>query len=509
MEHFDAAIVGAGPEGLTAATMLARAGLRIIVFDRAAEAGGRALTREFHPGFRASAFADELAFFPVRLFRALDLARHGAILVPAPASVCVGGKAASILFANDERAALALPPHARDGVLGLRREIDGILRMVEARAGVVAPRPRRRWLAFGARKARPAPWPGADWLRASLDEVLRSRVPDDDLRLHLAAEAMSGRAVSPFLAGTAMHLLAPGTGRSGMPVGGLGALGAALARAAEAAGAVLRLGADVAEYMPRRGFWGRIVLASGEEIRARAILSTLDVKRSLLSLPRSRRLSADATKRIAQFRIAGQSARVLFALDAAPAFAFARDAPDAARGPIHVMPGLAALSAAHNDWQAGRLTATPLVTLRVPSLTDPRLAPRGKAVLTATLSPIPGRLVDGGWDKEKRMRLAALALVAAERVSPGITRRVIGIDSIVAPDVEDALGLTGGDLDGGELAADQALGLRPLADCENGRTPLAGLYLGGPSAGPAPFLLGASGAAAADAILADLKGRRR
>jgi phytoene dehydrogenase-like protein len=289
----------------------------------------------------------------------------------------------------------------------------------------------------------------------------------------------------------------------------MGALGVALARAAEAAGVVLRGGADVTACVPRRGPWARIVLASGEEIRARAILSTLDVKRSLSSLPRPNRVSAAVTKRVAQFRMAGQSARVLFALDAPPDFAFARDAPDAAKGPIHIAPSLAELSAAHNDWQAGILPAAPLVTLRVPSLTDPRLAPVGRAVLTATLSPVPGRLVDGGWDKDKRMRLAALALRAAERVSPGLTRHVMGIDTIVAPDVEDALGLTGGDLEGGELAADQALGFRPLAGWEGGRTPVPGLYLGGPSAAPAPFLLGASGARAAATILADLKGGQR
>ena len=59
MERYDAAIAGAGPEGLIAAIVLARAGRRVVVLERQGKAGGCAQTIEFHPGFKASAYADE------------------------------------------------------------------------------------------------------------------------------------------------------------------------------------------------------------------------------------------------------------------------------------------------------------------------------------------------------------------------------------------------------------------------------------------------------------------
>src|SRR6185312_17268930 len=79
----------AGPDGLAAAARLGRAGLKTIVIERATTVGGRCTTREFHPGFRASPFADEVAAIPAGIFWSLDLARRGALLAPPPSHAFV------------------------------------------------------------------------------------------------------------------------------------------------------------------------------------------------------------------------------------------------------------------------------------------------------------------------------------------------------------------------------------------------------------------------------------
>src|SRR5258708_25786387 len=127
MGRFDAAIIGGGPEGLIAAITLARAGFQVIVLEKASAPGGRATTREFHPGFHASPYTDELPAIPGRLYRSLDLARHGAILAPSPASMLISDAGTSLIFAHAARASRALPHAARSGLLAFRQEF-GVLR---------------------------------------------------------------------------------------------------------------------------------------------------------------------------------------------------------------------------------------------------------------------------------------------------------------------------------------------------------------------------------------------
>lgn len=509
MDQFDAAIVGGGPEGLVAAIKLARAGLRVCVLEKETEPGGRAVTREFHPGFRASPYADELPAVAPRLYRELELARHGAILAPSPASTCVSEGGRSIFFADEARTARAVPPESRVGLLAYRREIECLQEAIEDRASLVTARARGFSLNPRLGSVRFTSWPAGGWATASLEELLRLRIADPVLQLHLAADATSGRAVSPYLSGTALHALAPGVGRSGQPPGGMGKLGAALARVAAASGVLLRCGAEVTNISLKNDRARSVVIGGREEIRARVVVSALDLKSTVLDLMRWSEVSPELIRRVGQYRQAGQTARVLFALDAPPNLPLAREVPDVALGPIHVVPTFESLALAHEAWSAGALPRAPLVTLRVPSFADPRLAPVGKAIMTATLAAIPAQMHEGSWRNGKRAQLIAIALAAAERVMPGVTSRVIASKTIVAPEIETALGCNDGDLDGGELAPDQALGFRPFegVDWQDGRTPVAGLYLGGSSSAASPFLLGASGERAALAVLTDLKKR--
>jgi hypothetical protein len=114
------------PEGLVASIILARARLTRACARKSDEPGGRATTLEFHPGFRASLYADELPPMGHRLYRNLGLAQRGAILAPSPASVAFTDAGTSVLFANEERLARSAAYEAAPGVLALRRETDNL-----------------------------------------------------------------------------------------------------------------------------------------------------------------------------------------------------------------------------------------------------------------------------------------------------------------------------------------------------------------------------------------------
>jgi phytoene dehydrogenase-like protein len=481
--RYDAAIIGAGANGLAAAATLGRAGLKVIVLERATACGGRAATRAFHPGFRASPFADELPPIPAEIFRDLDLARHGAILAPTPSS-------------------LALWPDRQHEILHWTgRELSSQLNAVarrraeEIRARALADAlhmPERRW--FGSAPP-PAAWPGEGWSDTSLTALAGDSLSDEDAQAHILTAALAGRAADPFATGSALHLLASGDG--GITMGGLATLAGALEAAARAAGADISLGLEVADVCLRNGRATGLHLADGTEIEARAIVSTLDLRRTFFSLFAWKNLPKAVEQRVSRYRHAAGRARLLLALEMPPALG-----TDVAQGPIHIAPGASALAKAHDAWRNAVVPEEPPLTLRLVSASDPRLAPTGKAVLTATLGCIPHTLFDGAWTNEKRTALRDRTLARIETALPGVTASVLGSELLVPPDIEDQLGITDGDLDGGEIAPDQMFGFRGFDEHPGSRTPIAGLYLGGVS--PA-FGTCAAGVAAARAVMADLK----
>ena len=485
--RYDAAIIGAGTNGLAAAATLAGAGLKTIVIERALTCGGRAATREFHPGFRASPWCDEIAPIPPGIFRALDLARHGAIFVPTPSS-------------------LALWPDRRSEVLNWARgepwqrlDAETCRRAGELRTRAFADtQPARRWWQPASE---PSPWPAQDWSRVSLSGLLGEMFSGSDARAHAMAAALGGRAADPLLGGTALHLLAPTAG--GTFAGGLATLAGALTACARAAGAGISLGLEAADIRLTGQRATGVRLADGTEIAARAIISTLDLRRTFFSLFAWKDLSPKTIQRVSAYRHAPGTARLLLALDAPPVI----DA-NFIEGPIHIEPGEESSVNAHTAWRSGILPARLPMTLRVVSAADPRLAPTSKAVMTATIGCIPPQLFDGAWTNEKRNAFYKRVLDTIERVLPGTAAHVLGSELILPPDIEDALGVTEGDLDGGEIAPDQMFDLRGFADYPGGRTPIGGLYLGGRSSPAGPLGTCAGGVAAARAVMTDLAASR-
>jgi len=431
--RYDAAIIGAGADGLTAAATLAKAGLKVVVLERGARAGGRLSTLEFHPGHFASPYADAVPEVPLSIARALSL---------------------------DLRPVDGLPD-------GLRATRDAALARAFSEAmEVPATGALARWLA-----PPPGSWPGEDLAVAELAAwpALRSRV-------------LAGRALDPELAGSALALFS--LPLSEAVSGGLGALGEDFAQAAESAGAEIRLKREAVEVVIAEARAGGVALADGSRVMAKAVISTLDLRQSLLSLFSRTTLPAHMLEEARNWRMAGATARLLLALRR----------PLRREKPLF-LPGDGAAGTA---FRQGRMPAAPALLLDPVSRRDPSLAPDGAATVTVTLGAIPHRLFDGGWTPEKRTALAAHALARIEKSVPGTLAILTSVKIIVPPDMESGLAATAGDLDGGVLAPDQMLSLRP-----GPRTALSGFYLGGRSAQAGPLGTGAAGFAAAAALMAD------
>ena len=488
VEAYDAVVIGAGAEGLAAAAILARAGLRTIVCERNAEPGGRCQTIEFHPGFRASPFSDEVAAIPNHLFWSLELATHGALLSSPPEMTALWPDRAHICRGNDDR----------DPMRRLLHEARDRRNAVLARAAEDV-RPISRWK-IGSPHS-PEHWPSEDWARASLAQTVGESISDMDAAAHCMAVSLAGRAADPALNGTALHLLALPSG-SGFSKGGLGGLTRALVKSVEAAGATIFCGLEATDIRHERGRVIGLTLADGTEIAAETVVATLDLKRAFLSLFKWEELPRATVQRVNLFRSAASTARLLVALERLPERPNIREV---LRGPLAIAPEAAMFARAYASFRSGILPEELPLTLRFVSCVDPSLAPDGKATMTVTIGCIPHRFFDGPWTHTRRDQLRERALRAVENALPGTAARVLGLKLLVPTDIEEAIGRTDGDLAGGEIAPDQMLGMRPWTAkrLEAPRTALKGLYIAGPSTTAGVLATCASGAAAANAVLAD------
>src|SRR5271155_2095846 len=78
---YDAVVIGAGHNGLTAAAYLARAGYSTVVLERREIVGGCCVTEEIAPGCRASTTSYIASMLRPEVIRDLELGSHGLRMV--------------------------------------------------------------------------------------------------------------------------------------------------------------------------------------------------------------------------------------------------------------------------------------------------------------------------------------------------------------------------------------------------------------------------------------------
>lgn len=521
-------IIGAGTNGLVAACYLAKAGLKPLVLESRDVVGGIAVTEEIVPGFRCSTIAHSTGPLLPHVLADLQLERHGLEFIRPEVQVTAlnpNGRPVSI-YSDTRRTASEIEGFSAKDAAGYVEFEKSFARIGKVLAPILAmtppaldrPSPGEMWdlgklgLAFRGLGKQDA-YRLLRWGPMAVADLVAEFFNTELLRALFAARGIYGAFAGPWSAGTSTGLLwqAAMDRRATTPAifvkGGLGALTQALAKAAIAAGAEIRTNAKVDSIRMHEGKAAGVVLASGEELTARAVVSSADPRSTFLKLIDSMDLDPSFMTKIRNYRARGSAAKVNLALSALPKFrGVDAAAADRLSGRIHVGHEIDYLERAFDAAKYGDYSPLPYLDITIPSITDPTLAPTGAHVMSVQVQFAPYQLKEGDWST-RREEFGDHVVAVLSQHAPNIGDLIVGRQVITPLDLEQTYGLDGGHLMHGEQSLDQFFTFRPLIGWAQYRTPIKGLYLCGAGTHPGGGVTGGPGSNAGREIIKDLKRR--
>ena len=524
-ETRDVIIVGGGHNGLVTAFYLAKAGFKPLVLERRAQTGGAAITEEFHPGFQCSTLTHAAGPLLPEIVRDMQLERHGLKLITPEAAVTAlspDGRTLT-LYSDSKRAAQEIanfsPKDAEQYPVFEEslRKISGVIAQALKLTPPDIDDPSRAdlWGMLTTGRAlrklgKKDMYRVLRWGPMAIADLVAEFFETELLRATIAARGIFGTALGPWSAGSSLVLLIRAAGDShpagsaSFSQGGMGAITAAMAAVAKEAGAEIRTGADVREIRVKDGAATGVVLASGEEIGASAVISNADPRRTLLSLLDPTYLTPDFVQKLQNIRMPGTVAKINLALSALPKFKGMNGDGAALRSRLHIGPEIDYLERAFDESKYGSFSQQPYLEVTLPSLSDPSLAPPGKHVMSIYMQYAPFKLKKGDWDGQ-RDALGNTVVKTLSEYALGIADLIEDGQIITPKDLENDYGLTGGHIFHGELALDQFFTMRPLLGWARYGTPIRNLYLCGSGTHPGAGLTGGSGMNAAREIAKALR----
>ena len=514
-ETADAVVIGAGPNGLVAANLLADRGWDVLVLEAQREPGGAVRSAELTiPGFVHDVFS---AFYPLAIaspvLGRLGLEGHGLRWSRAPLVVAHATPDGCPFLSTDlEETAAAFDAAAPGDGEAWRALIERWLAVEEpiVRAMLGPFPPLRAGARLGARL-----WPPRDAVRFARFCLLPMR--------KLAAEEFRGPDPGLLMAGNALHAdLAPEAPLSGffgwllvslgqrygfpVPAGGAGALTDALVRRLRSAGGQLRCGERVERVVVRDGRAVGVTTAGGARIRARrAVLGDVDAPTLYRSLVGTDLLPDDVVRDLDRFEFDNATVKVDWALSSP--IPWIHD-PARRAGTVHVAESMDHLTENAALIARGCVPARPYLVVGQMTTSDPSRSPAGTEAAWA-YTHLPQRIrgdaggeLTGAWTPQETDRFADRMEEQIERLAPGFRSAVLARHVMGPPQLEgrDA-NLEGGSVNGGTANLYQQLVFRPIPGLARPETPVRGLYLASASAHPGGGVHGACGANAARAAL--------
>ena len=525
VNHYDAIIIGGGHNGLVAAAYLARAGKQVVVLERRHILGGAAVTEEIFPGYKFSEFSYVVSLLRPEIIRDLELPKHGLKILPLPSTFTPTENGDYLaawddhdltrreIYRHSPKDAEAYDEYARV-MARMAKAVKPLLSLVPPDPTSLSPRDLLGLLKLGKYAAslkEKELYQIAKLMTQSSGDLLDEWFETDALKGTKAASGIIGTFLGPRSPGTAYVLLhhymgeIDGAFRAwGFAKGGSGGVSGAIANAARALGAELRVNAGVKQVIVKNAQAVGVALENGDELYARVVMSAADPKRTFLGFVDPKHFPAEFVTSIQNFRVRGSSGKVNIALSELPKLTAwpEGEPPLPYRGAVSISPSVDYIERAFDDAKYGHVSRRPYLDLIFPSMIDPDMAPPGQHVMSCFVQYAPYD-IEGGWDDSKRDALGEAVVSTIEQYAPNIRRAIVGMQVITPKDIEQIAGITGGNIFHGELLLHQIFFLRPTPQWADFRTPLRGYYFGASGAHPGGGVMGAAGMLAAKEILKD------
>jgi phytoene dehydrogenase-like protein len=326
-----------------------------------------------------------------------------------------------------------------------------------------------------------------------IERFFPDKVKHRTLRALLSFAAIQSTYKGPYSPGSAFCLVytLALNGNGGLMrrvKGGMGSLSEALARSIERKGGEVRLKQTVKSILVEDGKAVGVELRSGEQLRARVVLSNLDKPATFLRLLGEEHLSSDYVAGVRKVEHRGAWVHLLFKLDALPEYAgewswLNRDVH--ARFGGAMLPDPEQMQQSYDACLRGELPKHVPIAFQIPSIEDPSLAPDGFHIASAYGFFFPCEAPDSERGK-LRDEMAERVIDRICQYMPDFRKRIVERAVFSSEHFAAMHGATNGDFTHGVIHPEQMLASRATSEGSAHATPIEGLYLCGAACHPGP-----------------------
>ena len=497
---YDAIVIGGGHNGLAAGAYLARDGLRTVVLEARRKVGGAASTDApwpEAPDFNVTTYSYVMSLMPRRIIDELHLERHGYKIYPMGPSYYAFPDGRSLVISGvdarrDYESMARFSRKDAEAYAGWRRWLGELAEIMEPLLLTTPPR-------IGSRQ------PGdlveqlkLAWRMRGLDvsrvgeltrlmtmsawDLLDDWFESPQIKGAMAVDGIIGTWAGPASPGTAYVLMhheigdaGLGLGSWGYPRGGMGAVSDALRSSAEEFGAEVRTGAPVARILQRDGRVRGVVLEGGEELETDLVVATTHPRATFLEQLGREELPDDFVGGIERWKSRSGVVKINLALAELPDFAADPGPGEHLGGAIELAHSIDYIEESFQDARRGEAARRPFSDGVIPTMFDRTLCPEGYHIKSLFTQWVPHQ-----WSEEPhREELEAFAdrvIDGYDELAPNFKGTILHRQVLGPYDMEQELGLIGGNIFHGELSADQLFHMRPAPGYADYRTPIHGLY---------------------------------